>query len=202
MTSQERDAYLDSVLLGGREFVTVVVQDYDQEWPTVYASVRGRVMAALGARAVDVQHIGSTSVPGLAAKPVVDVLLTVKDVSDEPAYVPALEGAGFLLRVREPGHRMFRTHRKDVHLHVYEPDDQAVTDYLDLRDWLRVDSEDRERYAELKRNLSQRSWSDMNHYADAKSDVIQQVLTRARAWRLMGCSTPVGQSANRLAPLT
>ncbi|MCW2726044.1 MAG: uncharacterized protein JWN35_2965 [Frankiales bacterium] len=186
MTSQERDAYLDSVLLGGREFVTVVVQDYDQEWPTVYASVRGRVMAALGARAVDVQHIGSTSVPGLAAKPVVDVLLTVKDVSDEPAYVPALEGAGFLLRVREPGHRMFRTHRKDVHLHVYEPDDQAVTDYLDLRDWLRVDSEDRERYAELKRNLSQRSWSDMNHYADAKSDVIQQVLTRARAWRLMG----------------
>jgi GrpB-like predicted nucleotidyltransferase (UPF0157 family) len=181
MTSQERDAYLDSVLIGGREPVTVVVQDYDEEWPARFASVRERVRNALGARALDVQHIGSTAVPGLAAKPIIDVLLSVRDVADEPAYVPDLELAGFVLRVREPGHLMFRTPGKDVHVHVYEPGDPAVTDHLDLRDRLRVDQADRELYAAVKRELARRSWTDMNHYADAKSDVIQQVLGRARA---------------------
>ena len=87
--------------------------------------------------ALDVRHIGSTSVPGLAAKPVVDVLLTVPDVADEPSYLPALEALGLVLRVREPGHGMLRTRPGTSHLHVLAPDDPAVTDYLDLRDWLR-----------------------------------------------------------------
>jgi GrpB-like predicted nucleotidyltransferase (UPF0157 family) len=119
----------------------------------------------------------------LAAKPIIDVLLTVADVDHEAAYVPALESAGFLLRVREPAHRMMRTPARDVHVHVYEPGRPEVRNYLDLRDWLRVDAEDRELYATTKRSLARQQWNDMNDYADAKSDVIDGVLTRARAWR-------------------
>ncbi len=130
-----------------------------------------------------VEHIGSTSVPGLAAKPIVDMLLTVADVTAEAAYVPALESVGFELRVREPHHRMLRTPARDVHLHVYEPDRAEVRDYLDLRDWLRVDAADRELYAATKRRLAQQSWRDMNDYAEAKSEVIRDVLGRARDWR-------------------
>jgi GrpB-like predicted nucleotidyltransferase (UPF0157 family) len=182
-TRDELDRYLDSVLIGGREPATVVVADHDPAWATRFVELEARVLSALGGTALSVEHIGSTSVPGLAAKPIIDVLLVVADVEDEGSYVAALEGAGFVLRVREPGHRMFRTPDRDVHVHVYGTGDRAITDYLDLRDWLRVDESDRALYADVKRQLAQRPWSDMNHYADAKSDVVQQVLGRARAWR-------------------
>jgi GrpB-like predicted nucleotidyltransferase (UPF0157 family) len=137
----------------------------------------------LGASALRVEHIGSTSVPGLAAKPIVDVLVTVQDVEDEAAFVPALEREGFVLRVREPGHRMVRTPERDVHVHLYEPDHEAVSAYLDLRDWLRADAGDRALYETTKRRLATRTWTDMNEYADAKTDVVLAILGRARAWR-------------------
>jgi GrpB-like predicted nucleotidyltransferase (UPF0157 family) len=180
---KDRDDYLDLVLIGGREPVSISVVDYDADWTFRFAELRGRVEEALGAQALAVEHIGSTSVPGLAAKPIVDMLLTVKHVEDEPGYVPALEEAGFVLRVREPGHRMFRTPCRDAHLHAYEPTSRAVADYLDLRDWLRESEADRTLYAATKRALAQRDWSDMNHYADAKTDVVLDILTRARTWR-------------------
>ncbi len=180
---EERDAHLDSVLIGGREPATITVVDYDSEWPARFAVMAAAVRRALGRRARCVEHIGSTSVPGLPAKPIIDMLLTVDDVADEAAYVPPLESVGFVLRVREPGHRMLRTPQKDVHLHVYEPDRREVRDYLDLRDWLRVHNEDRSLYAATKRRLAQQPWSDMNYYADAKTDVVLQILARARAWR-------------------
>ena len=183
VTPEDRDAYLRSVLIGGREPVTITVTDYDDDWPVRFARLRDLVEAALGSRALTVEHIGSTSVPGLAAKPIVDMLLTVASVEDEDAYVPALEDAGFVLRVREPGHRMLRTPGKDVHLHVYEPASQAVVDYLDLRDWLRESAADRALYESTKRDLAERTWFDMNDYADAKSDVVLDILGRAREWR-------------------
>lgn len=185
MTSagEEHDEYLDSVLIGGREPASIVIVDHDATWPQRFADLRRRVEQALPATALSVEHIGSTSVPGLAAKPIIDMLLTVASVDDEDAYVPDLERAGFVLRVREPGHRMFRTPERDVHLHVYAPGDQAVMDYLDLRDWLRESESDRALYEATKQQLAQRQWSDMNHYADAKSDVIRAILGRARAWR-------------------
>ncbi len=183
MADEERDAYLDSVLIGGREPVTIVVRDYDPAWPDRFETLCARIADALGDHALDVQHIGSTSVPGLAAKPVIDILLTVVKIEAESDYAPSMYDAGFELRVREPGHRMFRTPERDVHVHVYEPTDQAVADYLDLRDWLRFDERDRALYASTKRELAQREWTDMNDYADAKSDVITQVLVRAREWR-------------------
>jgi GrpB-like predicted nucleotidyltransferase (UPF0157 family) len=182
----ELDRYLDDVLIGGREHVTVVVSDYDSAWPARFDELKARLGAALGEVALAVEHIGSTSVPGLAAKPIIDVLLVVADVDDEASYVTGLEGAGFVLRVREVGHRMVRTPDKGVHVHVYGSGDQAITDYLDLRDWLRTDESDRALYAQVKRELAERPWSDMNHYADAKSEVIQEVLGRARAWKAAG----------------
>ena len=190
---EERAAYLDRVLIGGREAAVISVVDYDERWPVRFRAIAERVRQALGADALDVEHIGSTSVPGLAAKPIVDVLLTVADVGDEAAYVPALESAGFLLRVREPAHRMVRTPARDVHVHVYEPGRPEVRDYIDLRDWLRVDAEDRELYAATKRRLARQQWNDMNDYADAKTEVVHDLLTRARAWRA-GAMTPRGRN--------
>ena len=185
MTSpdEDHDRYLDSVLIGGREQACIIIANYDATWPERYADLQRRVEQALAATALSVEHIGSTSVPGLAAKPIIDMLLVVRSVDDEAAYVEALEQVGFILRVREPGHRMFRTPERDVHLHVYAQGDQAVADYLDLRDWLRESESDRALYQATKMDLAQRQWSDMNYYAAAKSDVIRDVLGRAKAWR-------------------
>jgi GrpB-like predicted nucleotidyltransferase (UPF0157 family) len=190
---EERAAYLDRVLIGGREPAEITVVDYDERWPVRFREIAARVRQALGEDAVGVEHIGSTSVPGLAAKPIVDVLLTVADVSSEAAYLPALESAGFLLRVREPEHRMVRTPARDVHIHVYEPGRPEVRDYIDLRDWLRVDAQDRDLYAATKRMLARRRWNDMNDYADAKTEVVLDLLARARAWRA-GAMAPRARS--------
>jgi GrpB-like predicted nucleotidyltransferase (UPF0157 family) len=176
----DRAAYLDAVLIGGREPAHVVVVDPDPSWPARFAVLRDRIRAALGPRALAVEHIGSTAVPGLAAKPIVDVLVTVADLDDEAGYAGALEAAGFPMRVREPGHRMFRTPERDVHVHVYEPGAPAVDAYLALRDHLRRSAADRELYAATKRELARRQWADVNDYADAKSDVITGILARAR----------------------
>jgi GrpB-like predicted nucleotidyltransferase (UPF0157 family) len=179
VTDEERQAHLDAVLIGGREPVTVVVQDPDPQWPARFASARDLLVRALGDRALAVEHIGSTAVPGLAAKPVIDVSVTVPDVADEAAYAPALEGAGLVLRVREPGHRVFRSPARDLHVHVYSPGDLAAADQLVLRDWLRWHSDDRARYARTKRELAGRERRDMDDYADAKSAVIGEILARA-----------------------
>ncbi len=179
----ETDRHLDAVLIGGREQRPIVIVDYDPAWPGIYGALAQAVSAALGPAAFSVDHIGSTSVPGLAAKAIIDVLVTVADVGEEAAYLKQLESAGFVLRVREPGHRMFRTPARDVHIHVFSAGDAAVPNYLDLRDWLRLDAGDRALYARTKRELARRQWTDMNYYADAKSDVIAAILSRARAWR-------------------
>lgn len=184
MPTSEGDPHpLDGVLIGGRERVPIVVVDYDPQWPQRYSLVQARLLAALGRSARRVEHIGSTSVPGLAAKPIIDVLVTIQDVEDEAAFVPLLERAGFVLRVREPEHRMFRTPARDVHIHVYEPNHPAISAYLDLRDWLRVDADDRALYERTKRQLATRTWEDMNDYADAKTEVILAILGRARERR-------------------
>ncbi len=188
--TEELDAYLDRVLIGGREPVTVTVVGYDPGWPSRFEAYADLIRRTLDERALVVEHIGSTAVPGLPAKPIVDMLLTVHDVTDEPAFVPQLEAAGFVLRVREADHLMFRTPGRDVHLHVFEPDRPEVQDYLDLRDWLRVDHADRQHYAVAKRALAGRQWPDMNHYAEAKTAVIEQMLQRARKWRAAGRPRP------------
>lgn len=176
MDRSDRDAYLDRVLIGGREKREVVVIDYDPRWPARFEAERDRIALALGDRAMMIEHIGSTSVPGLAAKPIVDVLVTVADPDDETPVREPLERAGYELRVREPGHRMFRTPARDVHVHVLAARDPEVERHLVFRDRLRASAARRTAYERLKRELAQRDWNDMNEYADAKGSFIEGVI--------------------------
>jgi GrpB-like predicted nucleotidyltransferase (UPF0157 family) len=178
MGAQDRDASLDAVLIGGREKREIVIVDYDSSWPARYQLERDRVRRALGVSALRIEHIGSTAVPGLAAKPIVDLLVAVADPNDESATVSALEAAGYELRVREPGHRMFRTPGRDVHVHVWGDSDPEVTRHLMFRDRLRRSPADRDAYERLKRELAAREWADMNEYADAKAALIQEIIAR------------------------
>jgi GrpB-like predicted nucleotidyltransferase (UPF0157 family) len=175
----EPNANLDTVLIGGRERRPVVIAEYDPRWPARFERERARIAAALGPVARAVEHVGSTSVPGLAAKPVIDVLVAVEDPADERAFVPALEAAGYVLRVREPGHRMLRTPERDVHVHVWAAGDAEIERKLGFRDRLRSSAEDRAAYEALKRGLAQRDWEDMNDYANAKGPLIEAILARA-----------------------
>ena len=104
-------------------------------------------------------------------------------INDAEAYLVPMESIGLRLRVREHGHRMLRTAELDFHVHVLPPATAEQIDYLDLRDWPRVSAADRALYESTKRRLAANTWSDMNHYADAKSAVIQQILTHTRKWR-------------------
>ena len=133
-----------------------------------------------------VEHVGSTSVPGLAAKPFIDVLLLVPEPSDEAAYVPQLETAGFLLHVREPDwhqHRFLRAHEPEVQIHVFAVGSEEAERMLLFRDRLRVDEDERALYEETKRLLAARNWTRVQDYADAKSEVVEEVIARARAAR-------------------
>ena len=178
--SDDLDARLERALIGGREQRTLVVVDYDPQWPVRFAAERERIAGALGPTATRVDHIGSTAVPGLAAKPIVDILVTVTDPENEDAYVPALERAGYELRVREGGHRMLRTPARDVHVHVVPAGGAEERRYLLLRDHLRASPADRDAYAALKRTLAEREWPTMDHYAEAKAPLIEEILERAR----------------------
>ena len=167
-------------VIGGPEAVEVSLSDHDAGWARDYQEHRRRILEALGTLDVDVEHIGSTAVPGLAAKPIVDIVVAVPDVTAEEDYLDGLLAAGYQLRVREPGHRLVRTPSRDVHVHVYGRGDAAVQEYLLLRDHLRADPGDRALYADVKRTLLSRRWEDMNAYSDAKGDVILAIKARAR----------------------
>ncbi len=158
----------------------------DPGWPQRYAEVAARIKDVLGPVAVVVEHVGSTSVPGLAAKPVLDVLLLVPDPAEEAAYVPQLEAAGFLLHFREPEwhqHRFLKADDPVVHVHVLAEGSEEAERMLLFRDRLRSNDADRALYEGTKRRLAQRNWEQVQDYADAKSEVVEAIIARARAGR-------------------
>ena len=162
----------------------ILIADYDPQWPKLFRREADRVRAALECRAVRIEHTGSTAVPGLAAKPIIDMLLVVSDSSDEPAYVPALEAGGYVLRIREPGwheHRMFNGPDTDINLHVFSSGCPEIDRILVFRDWLRTNAADRDLYARTKLALAQQEWKCVQDYADAKTAVVEQILRRAQA---------------------
>ncbi len=170
-------------VIGGTEKRDITIVDYDAEWPKKFQKHAEIIRKALGDTALQIEHIGSTSVPELAAKPIIDILVVVSDSSDESMYLSQLESAGYVLRVREPDfheHRMMRTPDKDVHIHIYSPSSSEVERYLLFRNQLRKDPEARKRYEDVKRQLASQSWSDMNAYADAKTKVVEEIIESAR----------------------
>jgi GrpB-like predicted nucleotidyltransferase (UPF0157 family) len=175
--SNSEEPVENDFLIGGNERRDIVLVDYDRSWPSRFQDEWAKITTALGTEAIRIEHIGSTAVPGLAAKPIIDVLVTVADTQDEPRYLPALQRAGYVLRVREPGHRMVRTPELDVHVHIWSDSDPAVTAHLAFRNRLRSSTADRDLYWATKRRLSQQDWPTMDHYANAKTDVILQILS-------------------------
>lgn len=169
-------------LIGGPEKREIFLASYDPAWPPAFERERRRLVAALGPLPHRLEHIGSTSVPGLAAKPIIDMQLSVADVEDEDSYLPCLERAGYALRVRERWHRMVRSARRDFQLHVCDAASDWERRHPLLRDWLRNSAQDRRRYEEAKRDLVVREWPTMNDYAAAKGDVIKDIMVRAEAW--------------------
>ena len=170
-------------LIGGSEKRPIEIVAYDPRWPGIFHAHAQKIRQALGSIALAIEHIGSTSVPGLGAKAVVDILLVVRDSADEAAYLPALEAAGYVLRVREPEfeeHRMFRTPQRDVHVHVFSAGSKEIARYLDFREQLRRSEADRNRYEALKRELATRDWENMDAYAAAKGELIEELIKKAR----------------------
>jgi GrpB-like predicted nucleotidyltransferase (UPF0157 family) len=155
-------------LIGGPEGGRVRLSPYRAEWAERFTAERERIAAALGPSAERIEHIGSTSVPGLAAKPIVDILVAVADPAD-PGVGSALETAGYVLRVDEERHRMFRTPERDVHVHLWVAGTEDVARHLEFRDRLRASETDRRAYSELKHRLAEREWDDINDYAGAKA---------------------------------
>ena len=156
--------------------------EYDPDWPRVFTREASRLRDVLGDLALRVEHVGSTSVPGLLAKPVIDILLVVPDSGDEVSYVPRLEAANYVLRIREPDwfeHRLFKGPDTDINLHVFCPGAAEVQRMLRFRDRLRHDRAARTRYERVKRELAVRTWRHVQDYADAKTAVVNEILQDA-----------------------
>jgi GrpB-like predicted nucleotidyltransferase (UPF0157 family) len=163
---------------------TIELLDYQPEWPALFERMATRIRAALGERALVLEHVGSTSVPGLAAKPIIDVLLAVAHSSDEPAYVPAMEAAGFVLHAREPNwyeHRLIKGANPNANIHVLSQGCPEIDRMLLFRDWIRSNAADRELYERTKRELAKRVWKYVQNYADAKTEIVEEIIARAKA---------------------
>jgi GrpB-like predicted nucleotidyltransferase (UPF0157 family) len=161
---------------------TIDLAEYDPEWPRLYERESERIGAALGPKALRIEHVGSTSVPGLAAKPLIDIVLVVADTRDEADYVPPLEAAGYVLRIREPDwfeHRLFKGPDTNVNVHTFSEGCEEIERMVAFRDWLRTHDDDRDLYLAAKRELAAREWKHVQNYADAKSAVVREIVVRA-----------------------
>lgn len=183
-TSQNEE-YLRSVTIGDRKprNSAIHIAPYDRNWPASFLILADRIRKALGGKVLRLEHVGSTSIPGLAAKPIIDMVLVVADSTDEQSYIPHLENEGFSLRIREPEwyeHRMLKARDIRGNLHVFSEGCEEVDRMLIFRDWLRSHEDDRKLYEEAKRALASRTWKYTQDYADAKTDVVREILARAR----------------------
>lgn len=180
----KREEYLTSVTVGERKphNATIHLVPYDPNWSAQFLILAERIRGALGEKVLLLEHVGSTSVPKLSAKPIIDMVLAVSDSADEPSYVQPLQKEGFILRIREPEwfeHRLFKTPGIDGNLHVFSSGCAEIGRMIKFRDWLRTHDEDRLRYENAKRELAGRTWTHVQHYADAKTEVVRQILARA-----------------------
>jgi GrpB-like predicted nucleotidyltransferase (UPF0157 family) len=160
----------------------IELRPYDDEWPQLYGDEATRVVSVLGHKVLGLEHVGSTSVPGLPAKPIIDMLLVVADSSAEQDYAPPMERAGYVLRVREPDwyqHRLFKGPATNINLHVFSAGCLEIDRMLRFRDQLRSDDSDRELYSRTKQELAARRWNYVQEYADAKTEVVEAIIARS-----------------------
>jgi len=174
---------LDAGLVGEppARWQSIVLEDYDPAWADQYAAARSRLEQALPGQIIGIEHVGSTSVPGLAAKPVIDIDLLLGDTAVESRYLPALEGLGYRLVLREPwwyGHRMLVSPEADVHLHVWPRDAPEPIRHRLFRDWLRTHPDDRDRYAAAKRSVARDTVDQPGDYSLSKNEVIDDIYAR------------------------
>jgi GrpB-like predicted nucleotidyltransferase (UPF0157 family) len=160
----------------------ILIVDYDPSWPEVFRREADKIRQVLGTQALQIEHTGSTSVPGLTAKPVIDILLVVVDSANEGGYVAAVESLGYRLSIREPHwheHRMLKGRDPETNLHVFSSGCPEVDRMLVFRDWLRNHASDRDLYARTKLALAGKKWKYVQNYADAKTAVIEEIMERA-----------------------
>jgi GrpB-like predicted nucleotidyltransferase (UPF0157 family) len=161
----------------------VYLAPYDPAWPSLFNRLKKQIREALGDKILLLEPVGSTAVPGLSAKPIIDMVLAVEDSSDESSYVKPLEKKGYTLRNREPDwheHRLLKPPDVEGKLHVFSAGCEEIGQMLLFRDRLRNNTDDRLLYEETKRELAARTWKYRQNYADAKSEVVQEILARAR----------------------
>jgi GrpB-like predicted nucleotidyltransferase (UPF0157 family) len=180
--AEEKEAKLIAVTVGERKPLNgpVLLSDYDARWPDVFTRHERQIRATLGSSALLVEHVGSTSVPLLSAKPIIDIILGVANSANEQDYVQPLESQGYVLRIREPDwfeHRLLKV--PNVNLHVFSKGCEEIVRMLQFRDWLRTHEDDRLYYQTSKQQLASRTWRYTQDYADAKTQVIQQIMSRA-----------------------
>jgi GrpB-like predicted nucleotidyltransferase (UPF0157 family) len=178
------DAEINAVRIGPPEVLNapIYLAPYDPEWPQWYAGEAVRIRAALGDQVLLLEHVGSTSIPGMSAKPRIDIIVGVANSADEAGYVAAMEAAGYVLRIREPDwheHRLFKGPDTDINLHVFTVGCAEIQRMVGFRDHLRTNAADRAVYEQLKQELARQTWKYTQHYADAKSEVVEAILARA-----------------------
>jgi len=159
----------------------VAVVTYDPLWPNIYSALASKIMIELGSNLLGIDHVGSTAVPGLAAKPIIDIDLTVADAADEKTYVSALENLGYRLIVREPrfhSHRLFHHDNPRVNLHVFTQDTPETARHLLFRDWLRQSEKDCKLYANAKFEAVKDCSFDIQKYHENKSKVVHDIYQR------------------------
>ncbi len=162
----------------------IELQESDPSWPTLFRREETRIRNILGDGVLLLEHVGSTAVPGLAAKPIIDLVLAVGDSGEEASYVPTLEAAGYVLSIREPDwfeHRLFKGPDTNVNLHVFTRGSPEIDRMITFRDHLRTSADDVALYEATKRHLASQDWKYVQNYADAKSKVIHEIMERATA---------------------
>jgi len=183
----ETDAEMAAIRVSGTVTplnAQIYLAPYDPTWPAQYAGEAAKVRAALGEAALVLEHVGSTSLPGIPAKPIIDILLAVADSSDEASYVPALTARGYRLHLREPDweqHRVMKGDTPLVNLHVFTAGSHEIRRMLAFRDRCRTHPQELALYAQTKQALAGQVWRHVQHYANAKGEVVEGIIARALA---------------------
>lgn len=173
-------------LRGAVTLPEVVIVDYDPQWPARFEAERARIALALGSvdGVIAIEHVGSTAVPGLAAKPIIDIMIGVREIAIGERCIEPMESLDYEYRgdAGIPGRHYFRKgNPRSHHLHLIEHGSEFWVNHLLFRDELRSHPESAREYEALKRELAERHRFDRAAYTDAKNPFIASALARARS---------------------